>query len=224
MALEQRPWLNGKQAVISLTFDDGCQSQLTHALPVMDRHNLRGSFYLNPFDGAYKDHLARFKPAAGNGHEIGNHTCRHRCTLAMGMGDHPEGLEHQTLESVEADILLAEERLREVFPKHGPRTFCYPCYNQHVGHGAGRKTYTTLIAQHFVAGRGGTCNKGFLISPAYCDLSLSGGPAVERMWGFEMVGLAERAATQNKWLILVLHNVDGGYLSVQGDDFEELCT
>jgi peptidoglycan/xylan/chitin deacetylase (PgdA/CDA1 family) len=41
-------WPNGMQAAVSLTFDDGMDSQLHLAVPELDRRGLRATFYMNP--------------------------------------------------------------------------------------------------------------------------------------------------------------------------------
>ncbi len=210
------------QGIVSLTFDDGCPSQLKRALPVMQRLGLRGTFYLNPRDECYREQLPPWRIPAAVGHEIGNHTCKHRCSRSV-FPDTPQALEDITLEDIEADILLAEERLAEMIPDIRPHTFCYPCYDQHVGRGTNRRSYTHIVAKHFIAGRGGTCNRGFLAPPAVCDLSYLPSQPADVLSGYEMIGLAERAAVQHKWLILTFHGIEDDWLATSEAEFTELC-
>ncbi|GMV80739.1 MAG: hypothetical protein AMXMBFR7_19230 [Planctomycetota bacterium] len=214
-------WPNGREAAISLTFDDGTKSQLERAIPYMNKLGLRGSFYLNPKDGEWEERLQPWRAVAAAGHEIGNHTCSHPCSRALWGQDH--GLESMTLAELEADILKAEERLRKIIPEQTERTFCYPCYYHHVGSGLTRQSYVPLIAKHFVAGRGGTCNLGFAVAPQACDLAYLEGHPAERLAGYEMIGLCERAAARGHWLLLVFHGIQDGGLAVADGDFRELC-
>jgi sialate O-acetylesterase len=99
------------------------------------------------------------------------------------------------------------------------RSFCYPCYQDYVGVGAHRQSYAPVIARHFVAarGKGETAN-----DPARCDLHWLWSWPVERMSGAELVGLAERAATEGRWSVLTFHGVNEGGLTVGEVDLREL--
>jgi len=216
-------WFDGRECAVSLTFDDGMPSQLRRAVPYMNRLGLRGTFYLNPRETSYREELVRWREVLAAGHEIGNHTTRHPCTGAIWDDGYPEALEKWTLAEIEADILLAEQRLYEILPGLGPHTFCYPCYNHHVGSGTARQSYTHIVAKHFVAGRGGAPNRGACINPSACDLSYLEASPAELMRGYEMIGLVERAAARGRWVIFVFHGVGEGWLPVTEPDFQELC-
>ena len=41
-------WPDGRRAAVSLAYDDALDSQLDHAIPALDRHRLKGSFYIVP--------------------------------------------------------------------------------------------------------------------------------------------------------------------------------
>jgi peptidoglycan-N-acetylglucosamine deacetylase len=56
MSTNQFTWPDGCQAAISLTFDDGLPSQLALAIPILNRFDLRGTFYVNPRDN-YREQL-----------------------------------------------------------------------------------------------------------------------------------------------------------------------
>jgi peptidoglycan-N-acetylglucosamine deacetylase len=212
------PWTENVEAVISLSFDDGLESQLCRAIPYMDRLGLSGTFYINPKED-YLEALPNWLSASSAGHEIGNHTCYHPCSRSLGRA---RGLELLTLADIEEDILLGESRLKRVFgdKKH---TFCYPCYYHHVGEGASRQSYVPVVAKHFIAGRTGSCNRGMLVDPTWCDLACVESQACEAMTGYELIGLCERAANRRQWCILTFHGIQEGRLSVSDGDFQELC-
>ena len=226
------PWPAGCEGAVSLTFDDGLRSQIETAIPLLDEHGLQATFYLNPpRDGDEDDWRARLAPwraATERGHEMGNHSLTHPCSQNFDVvGREREaitfggrGLEAMTLEEIEQDVLEAERRLRAGIPEQTVRSFCYPCYQSHVGMGATRQSYVPVIARHFVAARG----KGERANhPARCDLhDLWSWPA-ERMSGAELVGLAERAAAEGRWAILTFHGIGEGHLPVAEVDLRELC-
>lgn len=186
----------------------------------MNRVGLHGTFYVVPKEH-YQEQLKPWAEAAQAGHEIGNHTCKHPCSRSLGR---PHGLETMTLADIETDILEAERRLNEVIPvAEGGRSFCYPCYYHHVGEGVARQSYVPVVAKHFVAGRTGTCNRGFFADPRWCDLHCLESHSCENLMGYEMIGLCERAANRGQWCILTFHGIHEGHLSVSDGDFRELC-
>ena len=131
-------WPDGRAGAVSLTFDDGHPSQLDAAIPVMNNLDMAGTFYVNP-PANYVEWLKPWREAHGQGHEIGNHTVQHICSRNFGFRADGGGLETVTLETIEADILDAQARLREGIPEQTDCTFCYPCAQTFVGEGESRQ-------------------------------------------------------------------------------------
>jgi peptidoglycan/xylan/chitin deacetylase (PgdA/CDA1 family) len=214
------PWPAGCAGAVSLTFDDGMPSQLALAIPLLDEHELRATFYVNPRGDAWLAWLEPWRNAAVAGHEIGNHSLTHPCSSSFDFTAPDRGLESLTLADVEADVLEAERRLREAIPEQPRRSFGYPCYLDYVGQGPTRQSYVPVIARHFVAARG----KGEIPNhPVRSDLHHLWSFPVERMSGAELIGLAERAAATGRWSILTFHGISQGHLSVAETDLRELC-
>lgn len=211
-------WAPYKGAV-SLTFDDGRPCQLNKAIPMMNRAGVRGSFYLNPKGDHWEERLKPWIEAAGQGHEIGNHSISHYCS--NNLLERPGGLDDVSLEEVEADILAAQERLSATFPNQPDWTFAYPCYQTFVGRGASQASYVPVIARHFLCGRAGG-EYGIANAPAYVDLACAHGLATDRMSGFEMIGLVASLAERGQWVILVFHDIDGSRLTVGHYEFGQL--
>ena len=210
------------QGAVSLTFDDGRPTQLEHAFPIMERLDLRGTFYLIPNGADWREKLSPWREVARRGHEIGNHSVSHprppNHTSAKGAR-----YGELTLEKMESDIHEAQSRLREIAPNQEVWTFCYPCYHTDIGLGLGRKSYIPLIEKHFIAGRG-IQEYGFANVPESVDLACTGGCPCERMSAFEMIGMVEELAVgQKQWVILVFHDISGDRLTTSEYDFRLLC-
>ena len=212
-------WPDGRAGAVSLTFDDGHPSQLDAAIPIMNSLSMAGTFYVNP-PADYVEWLKPWREARRQGHEIGNHTVQHICSRNFGFRADGTGLETVTLETIEADILDAQARLREGIPEQSECTFCYPCAQTFVGEGASRQSYVPVAARHFIAARG---IGEWANHPALCDLLCLSSYDCRRMSGAEMFGLAEQAAAQGRWAIMTFHGVGSGHLSVGASDFRELC-
>ena len=221
MSTYTSPWPNGHQGALSLTFDDGTQSQLDLAIPMLDKYGLLATFYVNPRDN-YQEQLIPWRAAAQTGHEIGNHTISHPCSknFAFISQNNRPALEEMTLDDIDAEIAGAGRRIAEVIPEQGPVSYGYTCYQPFVGRGPTRQSYVPVVAKHCVAGRGRGEQPN---DPRYCDLYYLWSTPCERMTGAELVGLAEAAAAQGRWAILTFHGINDGHLHVGVGDLEELC-
>ena len=216
-------WDDDKQAAISLTFDDGMNSHLDTAIPLLDAHDLRGTFYITARgeDDGQKG-LERFRPAFESGHEIGNHSIHHWCSCAGVMNPDQRGLEYRTLEEIEAELVDADKRFKSIFPEVAHWSFCYPCYNTFVGKGKHRKSYVPIVAQLFFTARAGGEMSNSINSPYHADLHCLNSWKCERRSAAELIGLVERTATQGGWSIFTFHGVGEGHLPVARPDFQEL--
>jgi peptidoglycan/xylan/chitin deacetylase (PgdA/CDA1 family) len=215
-------WPEPYSSALSLTFDDGMPSHLEIVIPELDRRGLRGTFYLNPSGdddeyalSSWQRQLAHWIPAAQAGHEMGNHSLQHPCSLNIPLDWAPNLLD-MTLAELEQDIREAQRRLSAVFPMQKATSFAYPCYETSLGRGRSRVSYVPLIARLFTAGRA----RGELANdPQYCDLHCLSSMNVERQTAAFLIGLAELALAQGRWAILTFHGINEGHLPVAGVDF-----
>jgi hypothetical protein len=219
-------WPDNHLAAISLTFDDGLHSHLQRALPELDQRGLRATFYLNPSgstDPNSPDHwrirLQRWLPASQAGHEIGNHSLTHPCSLNIKADWSPRNLMDRTAE-IEIDLQEAQSRLMAVFPAQTHTSFAYPCYETSVGRGLTRLSYVPVVAHLFAAGRARGELEGSLANdPLYSDLHHLSSWGVERQSGAFMIGLVEQALALGRWGILTFHGIQEGHLPVGDVDF-----
>ncbi len=223
MSEERQSWLDGYVGALSLTFDDGRINQIEKAIPILNDLGFKGTFYVCPSGDNWSEKLAPWVDVYKQGHEIGNHTVSHICSRALSPNRVDRCLENMTLSDIEEDIVKASERIRLLLPDQESFTFCYPCYNNHVGYGLTRQSYVPIVAKYFPAARG-IGEFPFGNYPATCDLHYLWSWPVEGRSGIELVGLAERTATFNQWGIMTIHGIDdGGNLSLSMSAFRELC-
>jgi peptidoglycan/xylan/chitin deacetylase (PgdA/CDA1 family) len=206
------------QGAVSLTFDDGFQSQLDKGIPALEKAGLRATFYPQLTGETWERNREAWRNVAAAGHEIGNHSLSHICS---GNFAGRKGLEDTALEEIEADILAAQDRLAAFLPEQREWTFCYPCAQSYVGRGLSRRSYVPLVAKHFLAGRG-YGEYGHANHPAAVDLAYVWALDVSLMGGFEMIGFVEELTTRGRWVVLALHEIEGRRLSVTGYDLEML--
>ena len=212
--MKQFAWPKTKKAALSLTFDDARASQLQAALPILNRYNVKATFYVVP-DPVEKN-LQGWREVVQAGHEIGNHTVTHPCSGNYEFSRH-NAIEDYTMQRIEAEISGATKRIEDLL-NVTPRTFAYPCGEKFVGRGENCQSYVPLVARQFLAGRGaGSQSEN---APAACDLSqlLAGG--MDNQAYEPLRKLIERSSEQNGWLILVGH--EAGERGVQRVDVEAL--
>ena len=211
-------WPEGTKAAVSLTFDDARASQVENGVPLLDRYEVKATFYVVP--DRLGERLAAWKQAAANGHEIGNHTLRHPCTGNFAFA-REKALEDYTREQMERELLEANRRIEAALGVR-PRTFAYPCGQKFVGRGTQLRSYVPVVAWMFSAGRGWMDEAAN--DPAFCD------PA--QLLGVELDGLDFEAAKKlidtavenGGWLVFAGHDIgEGGRQTTRIDTLEAIC-
>ncbi|NKB71051.1 MAG: polysaccharide deacetylase family protein [Candidatus Latescibacteria bacterium] len=145
------PWPGGAKMALSLTFDDGRSSQVTHAVPLLDSMNVKATFYAQPEN--LLEELALWQQAAVAGHEFGNHTIGHPCTGNFAWVRY-DGvvLESYDLDRMRAEIVQANDEIEKLLGVR-PVSFAYPCGQTYVGRGRDTQSYVPLVAELFQTGR-----------------------------------------------------------------------
>lgn len=139
-----RPWPNGARAAVSLTYDDGLDSQLTYALPQLAAAGFKATFFI--VQENMQARLADWRRVASLGNEIGDHTETHPCSL--------EGYSAARFQRTEIGPM--ERFLNKNFGASGPRVYAYPCGYIGLGHGpaaARYRRYAKLLDGTFEAAR-----------------------------------------------------------------------
>jgi len=197
------PWPNGAEMALSLTFDDGRPSQVTHAIPLLDAFDVKATFYSQPEN--LRNELAGWRRAVAVGHEIGNHTVGHPCTGNFAWVRY-DGvvLESYDLERMRAEIVQANDEIEEMLGVR-PVSFAYPCGQTYVGRGRDTRSYVPLVAELFQTGRrwlDETSN-----APDHFDTAQV---MAMRMDGEDFAAvqrMVERARHSGNWLVLAGHGV-----------------
>jgi peptidoglycan/xylan/chitin deacetylase (PgdA/CDA1 family) len=143
-ASERFIWPGGAKAAVSLTYDDGYDSQLENVAPFLDALGYKATFFLTVenIDERLNDWVA----LSEKGHEIGDHTMTHPCTL----GDYSAG------RFMSEQIAPAERYFDVHFSGAKPRCYAYPCGFEDLGDGATvmqANRYQELLRPTFLAAR-----------------------------------------------------------------------
>jgi len=80
------PWPSASKAAVSITFDDAYRSHVSRAMPLLENHGFRGTFFLI-VDKLFRRGkfinvrpsapISEWQAAAARGHEMASHTVRH---------------------------------------------------------------------------------------------------------------------------------------------------
>ena len=68
---------HGKKCAVVLTYDDGLNIDLTNVIPALDSVVLKGTFYISDYFNGLNAQINKWRSAAAEGHELGNHTIWH---------------------------------------------------------------------------------------------------------------------------------------------------
>src|SRR5690606_41285032 len=79
-AKEKFSWPEGRKAAVSLAYDDALESQLDNAVPALQRHGLKATFYIVPGREGLQNRLEDWRALAGMGHALGNHSLARPCS------------------------------------------------------------------------------------------------------------------------------------------------
>ncbi len=211
-------WPNGAKMAISLSFDDARLSQIDKGIPLLDRYQVKGTFYVSP-DGL-KQRLEGWKQAVASGHDIGNHTIFHPCSGNYPWARH-KALENYTLASMYLELDSANhmiERLLDVTPV----SFAYTCGHTYVGRGTQTHSYVPIISAMFATAR--TWMDNTTVDPLFCDFAQLPGIELDGKSFAEIKERIEIARETGSWLILAGHEMsDDGRQTSRLSALDSIC-
>ncbi len=198
-------WPDGKEAAISLSFDDARFSQVDRGTALLDSLQVKATFYLVP--AAAEQRIDGWKKAVAAGHEMGNHSLFHPCSGNFEWSrDH--ALENYTLDSMRYELTESNRRIEKMLGVK-PIVFAYPCGQKFVGRGVNTKSYVPLVADMFITGRGfmeETPN-----DPTYVDFAQITGIEMDGKDFEQLLPMIEDARKKGQWVVLAGHEMgDGG--------------
>lgn len=199
------------KAIVSLTYDDNLESQLKNAVPQLNDHGMRGTFYLN--DPSVNPDAWRKVQEAG--HELGSHTRRHPCMAKNDWVEKGNASEDYSLERMAKELDEQIATLQSLGAQK-PFSFAYPCGTTWIGNE--ETSYIPLIKERFIAARGvgGDILTSDMLTSADASMNV---PAYFLEGPLEaFIGSANVAIEQKGWVVFGFHGVGGDYLTVSNED------
>lgn len=211
-------WPHGAKAAVSLAYDDALNSQLDIAIPALDRHGLKATFYLVLGSETVQKRMADWKAAAARGHELGNHSLFHQCSAKgpdRGWVTKDNDLDHTTAGQMVAQVRVANTMLRAIDGK-AQRTFALPCGDAL----ASGENYLPALRGDFVgikARFGGVVETMRGFDPHDASVYIA-----ENVTGAQLIEVVKQAAAKGTMVNITFHGVGGDYLSVSKEAHAEL--
>lgn len=117
---------------VSLTFDDALDCHLDVAMPLLEQHGFRGTFFVPVGAESFTRRLDDWRDAARRGHELGNHTIFHPAVRGKSYVTEGNAIENYTLDRMRIELETAN-RILTGLDGQTSRTFAYPCCNSILG-------------------------------------------------------------------------------------------
>lgn len=212
-------WPGGARAAVSLAYDDALDSQLDNAIPALDRHGIKGTFFLQLSSEPVARRMEDWRAAARGGHELGNHSLFHQCSGAgldrAWVAPH-RNLDTTTREQMQDQVLLANTMLTAIDGRR-ERTYTAPCFDVKALGG----DYLPALHASFVAIKAGA-GPGVPASMAAVDPYRVASVAPVGASGAELIALVKQAGERGTMIAFTFHGIGGDHLSVSRQAHEEL--
>lgn len=196
------------RVAVSLSYDDALVSQLDNAVPALNRHGFKASFYIFPAADGFADNLERWAALAEQGHELGNHTLYHVCaanderTWVRPFQD----LNLRTIEAMRQEIQLANTFL-QALDGHTERTLTPPCLDTEAIDG----NYVNAVRDQFVAIKGQGVAEGTEVLHFPTAIT-----------GEQLISLVTEVDPGVEVISLLFHGVGGGHSAVSTEAHAQL--
>ncbi len=222
-AAAQRPsppmaWPHQARAAVSLAYDDALDSQLDIAVPALNQHGLKATFYLTLGSDTVRKRLPAWRKVAAQGHELGNHTLFHQC--ARSAPDRNWVSADNDLDTTRVAQLVAQIRvgntLLQAIDGKIERTFAAPCGDLN----ASGKPYLAELQGDFVAMK--SAFGGVVANMNALDPYAVGVEVASDISGRQLIALVQRAAAAGTMVNITFHGVGGDYLAVSREAHEAL--
>lgn len=202
---------NHKQCAVVLTYDDAIDGHLDNVIPALDSLQLKGTFYLIGSAPAVNTRMEEWRKAAGNGHELGNHTLFHPCDsrLPGRTWVQPDrDLSKYTVNRAVSEIRANNVLLKAIDGKD-TRSFAFPCGDLTIGD----TSIYEQVKNDFIAARGVSSG---LQTARQVDLANVRCYAIQDQPAQYMIDLVKEATRTHTLLVFLFHGVGGGHALNEG--------
>src|SRR5664279_2737637 len=195
---------HGKKCAVVLTYDDGLNVDLTRVIPALDSVGLKGTFYISDYFNGLNAQIDRWRKAAAEGHELGNHTIWHPCDGSLpgrSFVTPDYDLNNYNVKRIDNEILAMNNILKAIDGK-SKRTFAYPCGDIKIHD----TSYLDPVINEFIAARRVNAE---MLPIDKIDLYNVGCYGMNGQSSDEMIALVKKAMASHTLLVFLFHGVGG---------------
>ena len=204
-------WPDKYKAAVSLSYDDSLSSQLDNSVPLLNKHQLKASFYLTLSSPTVSNRLAEWKAVAQSGHELGNHTLFHPCSGSLPGREWvapQHNMDTKSIAEMVEEVKLANSFLQALDGKT-QRTFTAPCFDLETNEG----NYLPAIRDLFVAIKADNPKLPKRFDLLWMPANVS---------GKELISYVEQALKVGGVANILFHGIGNDYLAVSSQAHKEL--
>ena len=215
------PWPGGAKAAVVLTYDDGMDTHLDHAVPDLDAAGLKGTFFVPGHSDSLAKRLSEWRALAARGHELANHAIFHPCLRKPATGPEREwvkpeyALESYTVERIRDEIAAMNTTLLAI-DGETVRTLAYNCCDTT----AGGRSYVDAIRPLFLAARAG--EDRIAADVGSLDPMLVPSWAATNVSGTQLIAFAQKAVDAGGLAVFQFHGIGGEWIPVSREAHREL--
>src|SRR5690554_4615527 len=198
----QFPWPEGKRMALSLSFDDARASNPTLGVALLNKYDIKATFFLVPSN--VRNDLENWQKATASGHEMANHSLNHPCSGNF-VWSRDKALDNYTLAEMRKELEQANAEIEDLLGVT-PTVYAYPCGQTYLGKGANAQSFIPLISEMFLAGRGWLNEAP--VDPVDGAMARLTGMKMDIMDFDEILPIIESASANGQWLILAGHETN----------------
>ncbi|MFC2123279.1 polysaccharide deacetylase family protein [Bacteroidota bacterium] len=211
-------WPEGTTSAVCLTYDDAINTHLDIAIPDLNKEDLRGTFYMQGSNISI-ERMEDWREASRQGHELGNHTVYHPCTINYDWIDEEFSTEKYSVSRMLLELKVMNTLLYALDGQE-ERSFSYACSETEV---SGISYIDSLRKSGlFVGARGG--GQGVVDDMKSMNIFNVPSWGVLEPSGQEMIDFVKGAENVNGLAVFMFHGVGGDYLKVSRKAHTELLS
>ncbi|MGA1819737.1 MAG: polysaccharide deacetylase family protein [Thermoplasmatota archaeon] len=192
-------WKDNLSGALSITFDDGQNSQVANASPIMSLLDIRGTFFITidnvgiPYGASW----AQWQTVSNNGHEIASHSKTHRDLRTL------------TPEELRTEVVLTKSMIEGNLTGVSCQTFSYPM-------GLYNETVMDLVRETYISARQDrhniTAPPGPVPSSPHDMYSIVPVRFGTGNTASQLNAFVDQTLSEGGWLVEMVHAVgEGGY-------------
>lgn len=210
-------WPDHHKALIILTYDDGLPSQLTTAVPQLERAHLTATFFLT--GNLEIKAIPAWRELDKKGMELANHTVFHPCAANA---DNMINSNNYTQDAMIGEIQVMNNFLFALDGKTN-RTYAYPCTDTTAG---GKSYIDTLQNLHIIkyARLGGDSDEVVTNFKTLDPMRVPSYGLEGNNSGAELIAYVKSVEKAGGMGIIMFHGIGGEYITTSVDAHQELIT